>query len=291
MDDEGKRRAESISAGPVTLVDAHVHVYPEADVSVLLGSAWANFSAAATALGSADFSAVIMLAESRGHRWFDRTLECGAVPAGWSVSRCHDSVLAVHGASFGTPGMLIVRGLQVVTAEGIEVLSLGTSGEIPDRLDLEETLRLSAASAAFTVLPWGVGKWLGRRGRLVTRAIESSAPNALLVGDNGGRPAFWPEPGAIADARRRSIPVLSGTDPLPVPGDERRAGSFGVWLRGSIDRGDPLHWLRERLVPGAGHAVRAYGQPLGTGDFVRGQLALRRRRDVPTAGFAKRTSA
>ena len=59
--------------------------------------------------------------------------------------------------------LLIVCGSQVVAEPGLEVLVLGTARRIEDGLGIERTLQSAQAAGALPVLPWGFGKWTGRR--------------------------------------------------------------------------------------------------------------------------------
>jgi hypothetical protein len=125
------------------------------------------------------------------------------------------------------------------------------------------------------VVPWGFGKWLGRRGVLITELI-SEPPCAFFLGDNGGRLAGWPEPKLYEKARASGIKILPGTDPFPFRWDQSRVGRFGMELEGSLSCETPLGDLKE-LVNQLDGQPAPYGCLTGGLDFVRNQVAIQLR--------------
>ena len=89
------------------------------------------------------------------------------------------------------------------------------------------------------VLPWGVGKWLGGRGRMIRDTIQAASASTIFLGDNGGRPWLW-QVGQFDEAKQRGIKVLPGTDPLPIPGEQRRIGTFGFRMTAALDQRRPM---------------------------------------------------
>lgn len=243
-------------------VDAHVHVHACFDVRRFLDDAAANVTRALTErppAGATRGLGVLLLAEGVGEGAFDRLSGASALGGGWTAEDAEERGvrwLAHH----GTRRLLVVAGRQVVTAEGVEVLALLTHDAPADGLPLGECLASLAAHETVAVLPWGFGKWSGRRGRLVAESLRAS-DRTVLAGDNGGRLALGPTPPLLAEAARRGIPILPGSDPLPFPDQEGRAGSFGfladvalpperpaaalrAWLRALDRQPDPYGRLR-----------------------------------------------
>lgn len=276
------------TAGPgahITLVDAHVHLHESCGTDQLLDSAAANILAAAR--GARPDGAVLLLAQPAGDVRFER-LAAEAAPdsdpavdaAGWSFRRTAEaeSILAVR--EDGTR-LILVCGRQIRTTEGLEVLALATTQRFEDGRPTAEILRAVAAAGALAVLPWGVGKWFGRRGRLVSRLIgEADLPFAC--GDNGNRPGFWPRPHLLRRAERLGRRVLPGSDPLPLPGAITRAGSFGFAVSDAPDPMRPAAELKARLadprIP-----IEPYGTLERASRFFSNQLLLRARRTAPPA--------
>jgi hypothetical protein len=258
----------------IIIVDGHVHVHAGTDVGGMLDAAAHNFAAAATRVGTTHWHGVLLLAEMRSADWFGAIGSAPQRLGGWSLEPAVGDPLSIQAQS-GDAVLWIVAGRQIVTCEGIEVLSLATRARIKDGLSLAETLQAADSAHAVIVLPWGAGKWLGERGRLVRQAIEANTVYPLFPGDNGGRPVFWPEPAIFGAARRRGRAVLPGTDPLPLSGEERRVGSFGFWLSGALTTASPGGELRERLAQADGAKVRVFGHLQSPLRFLRNQTALR----------------
>jgi hypothetical protein len=49
----------------------------------------------------------------------------------------------------------------------------------------------------------------------------------------------------MAAARKRNIAVVAGSDPLPISGEERYAGSYASILEGPFDGGHPADSLQK----------------------------------------------
>ncbi len=148
------------------------------------------------------------------------------------------------------PPLLLVAGKQIATGDGLEILSLAGEEAIPDRLPAEETVDGVIDTGAVPLLPWSPGKWLFRRRSIVTRLLDRYGPRELLIGDIALRPAGMPEPGPMKRSAGENRPVLAGSDPLPMKGEERRAGSYATLLEGEFDREHPVSSLRRLLKDG-----------------------------------------
>jgi ubiquinone/menaquinone biosynthesis C-methylase UbiE len=260
----------------ITLVDAHVHVHACTDVALMFDCAAGSFAATAAAVGARHWNGVLMLTEMRRDDWFSALASTRRF-GDWEVQTPAQEPFALRVLS-GARELLIVAGRQVVTSEGIELLALGTRALIPDGLDLELSLRAAAGNEALAVLPWGVGKWLGKRRRRVAAALLGPAAAGLpvvLPGDNGGRPWFWPRPREYSAAQRAGRALVSGSDPLPLTGEERRVGSFGFWLEGALSVDAPGSALRERLRNAAPRELTPFGRLQGPLRFLRNQFGVR----------------
>jgi hypothetical protein len=259
----------------ITLVDAHVHLHPGVDPTVALDAAVANFRAAAHDVGRRDWRGVLLLAETAGMDSFCELSRIGARVGSrrWSFEPAAGETISLL-ARNGNWQLLIVAGRQVATLEGLEVLALATHEHIPDGLDLMSALDVARRISSLVVLPWAVGKWLGHRGRIVRRALMS-AGGSIFAGDNGGRPWFWPASAEFDLANRFGRPVLPGSDPLPIPDEERRIGSVGFTLDWELPLRCPAKELCAHLVSAPVGVVRCYGAREKTLRFVRNQLLLR----------------
>ena len=136
---------------------------------------------------------------------------------------------------------------------------------------------MGLAAGGLAVLPWGFGKWWGRRGRVLDRFLETADPGRVFLGDNGGRFAGAGEPRQFALARRRSIPILPGSDPLPLAGDAHRVGSYGFVLDGPLDSTRPAAALKARLLA-LRDQPRGYGRLQPLWHFLANQLGMQWRK-------------
>lgn len=264
------------------LIDGHVHYHACFEVAPFLEAAAANFRAARREVGEPHAVGCLMLTENAWVHAF-RAFAEGVVEretADWSVEETTEgcSLVAVKGTR---TRLLIVAGRQVVAAERLEVLALATSQEFSDGLPFRAALESVVSSGAVPVLPWGFGKWTGARGRTVRDLISSPEADAIYLGDNGGRPAHFRAPPLFRLARARGVPILPGSDPLPLPAEVRKPGRLGFVLTGPVDFQAPARSIRS-LLSSRGQP-RSFGRLESPGTFVLRQTQLRlRRREAAT---------
>jgi hypothetical protein len=265
--------------GPILLIDAHVHVYPQADVARLLGAAARHFRDAANRLAAPAWHGVLFLTEVAGTNWFETVAASpqGRVFGTWRVTGTTEDPLSLE-ARDDADRLQIIAGRQIVTKERIEVHALGTRHMIPDGLELAVTLRAVREAGALPVLPWGVGKWLGSRGRLLASTVASGSAD-LYLSDNGGRPWLWRNP-LLMRTHKAGRPVLRGSDPLPLPGEEFRVGEFGCWLSGAPVLGITAGLIMEHIVNSTAQTLHAYGAAESLPRFLRNQVLLRLKRQA-----------
>jgi hypothetical protein len=264
------------------LIDAHVHLHDCFPPATFLESARRNFESAALQHGWPAPLGVLMLTESEGVDWFgrlERLADDGqdaAALAPWTVAPTADPCALE--ARCGTRRLVIVAGRQVVAREGLEVLMLGTRAMVPDGGCLADLLAEAARLGALRVIPWGAGKWLFGRGRLLTSIIANQrSEDGFFLGDGAGRPFFWSTPNHFPEAERRGIRVLPGTDPLPFPSQAGRAGRFGFRLDGRLDLSRPAEGIKSALRD-PGSRLTPYGRLERVLPFLRNQVAMQQRK-------------
>jgi hypothetical protein len=261
------------------LVDAHVHVHPGFARDTFFDAARENFRREGAELGLRDEAlGCLLLAEMGPAHWFQRAWNGEEGGSAWRFERTREleSLVAWH----GDDRLLVIAGRQIATRDGLEVLALACDAGVPDGLPFGETLHRVRACGALPVLPWGFGKWWGRRGRLIAGALARHGSAPLFLGDNGGRPAAGGAPRLFAEAQARGVAVLPGSDPLPLPWHAGRAGSYGFLLEGGLDTERPAADLRQR-VRDLREGPRAFGRLAPLPRFLRDQVALRSRRRLP----------
>jgi hypothetical protein len=247
----------------VALVDSHVHFHSCYDLSAFLGGALRNFRKAGAGVG------YLLLSESAGAHWFRRWRD-GLKIEGWRFEPTgeEESLRAVNGTG---ERLILVAGRQIVARERLEVLALGKDLELPDGLPMAETLERVRESGALPVLPWGFGKWWGRRGTVVAETLEQDGE--LFLGDNAGR--HGPEPALFRRARKLGVRVLPGSDPLPFSRHAGLAGSYGFVLSHAVDLDRPAETLLRRIRESG--QPRAFGRRAGLPRFLRDQVGMQLR--------------
>ena len=238
-----------------TALDTHVHLHPFYDLARAMDGARAALASAAGPGGAAG----LCLTEAAGCDAFGALRDGRWVVPGWTVAAAGDGLALQLRPAAGGEGLWVLAGRQIVTRERIEVLALGLGGEVPDGLEAAEAIGHVRAAGALPLLPWAPGKWFGGRGRLVAALMDRFGPSAVALADTALRPIGWPTPVLIRRGLREGFRVLAGSDPLPLPGEERRIGRYATVADGLPDPGSPARSVLHLLGPG-GPPLRTAGQ-------------------------------
>ena len=220
------------------------------------------------------------MTETAPEHWFQRlaaaadteTPVAGEGAAAWYTRRTAEvESLRVTGPA-GTE-LFLVAGRQIVTAEGLEVLALGTVAEFSDGATLPAAVQTIRAAKAVAVVPWGFGKWWGRRGALLRAYLESLGDEVLYLGDTRGRLRGTPDPRPFQLATARGWPILPGSDPLPMASEAVRPGSYGFALEATLDAARPWTSLRQALDQ-CETALEVFGERETAARFMRNQVFM-----------------
>lgn len=264
------------------LVDTHVHLYPCYAPGMVFDAAHANLAKWAEVFHSAScWTGVLCVAEIAGQDWWGRFRDAasgeGLVPpvaGGWRFRRTAEAD-SLNVEAEGGRRLLLIASRQIVTLEGLEVLGVGIDRSVPDGLSFEACLAELDSQGAVPIIPWGFGKWAGARGRVLRRYLTASCgkPRALL-GDSGGRPSLLGEPSLFRVGRECGVPVVAGSDPLPLSWDAARAGAYGTAIASPIDEDRPSDALK-RLLKTSTAVFTPFGNPAAPWPFLRNQVMLR----------------
>jgi hypothetical protein len=263
-------------------VDAHVHFHPCFDQNEFFDWAYRNFEKAASRLRSTDsFAGALMLTESQDAHFF---LEWQAQAASsgsrrqegdyhrWIFQQTSEACSLLTRQA--DRELFIVAGRQVVTRENLELLLLGTDGRFQDGLSIEKMMGLARTEGLIHAVPWGTGKWLFKRGRILTSLINRVDDRKIFfLSDQGGRPVFWPTPYQLKAAQRLGIRVLSGSDPLPFPSEVQRPGSFGFLIDETIDPLRPAESIK-RLIQEPRVDLVSFGRLQTSSRFILNQAKM-----------------
>jgi hypothetical protein len=262
-------------------VDAHVHIYDCFDLEMFLDSAFDNFSSEALRSGNShNFTGALLLTESRRINWFDRLRTYTGNSLGhkpkkigrWSFHPTNEAS-SLWAWDDNNRTLLLVAGCQIVTKENLEVLALVTAKKCEDGRPLMEVLHVAQEDGTIPVIPWGFGKWNGRRGEIIKHLLQKTKDSALFLGDSGNRLAGWARPALFDFAETRGIHILPGSDPLPRPYECNRAGSFGFWMEESVGMERPGDDLKNLLL-NPRTRFHPYGNLEKAHRFLRKQLGI-----------------
>ena len=254
------------------LVDGHVHLHDCFDVELLLDAALDNFQN----LSYHNAAFFLALTESKPQNYFQRLYQLGLGNEDteislnkWQIKLTNESCSLR--AQKSNTDVYIIAGRQIVTLERLEVLALLTDETFADGLTIEKTIHRVLKSGGIPVIPWGFGKWMGKRGRILSRLLESPIPG-LFLADNSGRPIFWREP-LFEQAQQKGIGILSGSDPFPLKSESDRPGKAGFSIKGNLDPQKPAKCLRKLLLH-HNSSPQIYGALETPWRFLRNQVAI-----------------
>lgn len=260
-----------------SFIDGHVHIHTCYPLDKFLDSAMANFQNASMALGqTGDSGAIMLLTESAGDDWFAALRDSGAdlhqSNGQWRFTPT-DETQSITAENRQGHRIVLIAGRQIVTAENLEILWIGTAQRVSDGLPIRQLIDQIAASEGIAVLPWGPGKWHGRRGKIVKEIITTYNGQDLFLGDNGNRPFFWPTPTNFRYALDKGIRILPGSDPLPLTTEAGRAGTFGFYTDENVSIHKPCADLLT-IIRNQGKYLRNYGRLESSGRFFRNQFCM-----------------
>ena len=264
------------------LADGHVHVYKRFSERSCFDWASHNFNQAASLLKLAHaVEHVLFLTESADTNWFDSkrlALHNGSKSPSDSY-RCvptdEDNSLCFETEAFQR--IFVIAGRQIVSSERLEVLALGLKETYGDGQPLKKILSDLQTIDCLAVLPWGAGKWTGKRKQIVESLFRDAAFADVFLGDSGNRPYFWPYPNFSDHSGRGAPRNLPGSDPLPLNNQERRIGSFGFVIKGDLNNQKPCKDLIRTIKEETG-VIKTFGKTEGLLPFLYNQTAMQLRR-------------
>ncbi len=168
--------------------------------------------------------------------------------------------------------ILVITGTQINTDEGLEVLVIGNQDNIAHGMPIK-TLLQQQESRRLNIIPWAAGKWLSRRGELLTELLENQDQYSFVLGDNAGRPWLWKNIKQLEYANSHGIPILCGSDPLPLHKHYLKSGSYGNLIETSSNLEKPWTSIIQAIQQQA--QLNKFGHLCSVSGFVLNQVKLR----------------
>ncbi len=267
-------------------IDAHVHIYPIFSIDLLLDAALRNFNQQARLLKDAESRDYLLcLTEGTGFNVFSQLLqmaglhddrkENGSLPAAsrWHYQTTSDPQCIIAANRAGE-SIYIIAGRQLISQENVELLSLGAPVNVADKMfSLQMLAEKVWDSGGIPVLPWGVGKWLGKRGSVIDHYIATKHDFPVVLGDNGNRPVFWPLPRQFSSASQMQSCFLAGSDPLPLADHYQRVGTYGGWVAGhQLSARSPTEDFKALVIQP--DCLTCFGKKMGLYQFFRNQFVV-----------------
>ncbi len=224
------------------LADTHLHLYPCYDLD-------RAFSGLIDRLAAADAQAPRFgcLAERHDCHFYARLLQGEIKLCDFTLEETGKLQLVLSRNHDGSR-LTLLPGRQIVAAERIEVLALCTDALFADGTPAAELIHSIQAQNGVPVLPWSPGKWFFQRGKVIAQLLRSFTPQNLLIGDVSLRPHGWPLPLLMRPAKRLGYQIISGSDPLPFPGEEEQFGRLGSRIACAEQNLHPADTLRSLLA-------------------------------------------
>jgi len=269
-----------MSEKKIILIDTHLHIYDCYDVMSFFKEAKRNFLYYYKRSGAVKkFVGILFLTESKGFNYFNKLQENSnniiqdLENEGFAKKKSDENCSLVFETT-DSNFIIIIAGQQVITKENLEVLSLGTQQKIEYSLSLEETVKRVNEIGAIPILPWGVGKWFGKRGKVLNSFIEKNYSTNFFLGDNSGRSVLFKAPAKFKFSSRNKKIVLRGSDPLAIKLQEKKAGSFGFYFVSEIDLCNPFKDVK-KMIYNLKSEPDNYGKLENIFDFFKNQIMLR----------------
>lgn len=223
------------------IVDFHIHLYRGYNLNEVEIRLRENSKRRFPRL-PASTPLVLCLTERQGQYWFrnivNRTQEFELLPAHWNPLVSADGDAMRFDLADGP--LIWVAGRQIITEERLELLCLTKDADIPDGIPLREGIAAIVDLGGVPVVPWSPGKWMARRGEILSRVLGEQL--GLFLGDTAIRPGKSWDRAHFDKSLLQQKPILPGSDPLPAKGEMKMFGKLSAVI--DIPANEPATELR-----------------------------------------------
>ena len=258
----------------ITLIDAHVHLHDVFDTEKFLMNARHNFKLHLEALKvSSPLRSYLLLTEGRNETAFEKIKEISgkkSLPFNIDKTNEEESLRITFAEE---DEIIVVSGKQIVTAEKLEVLALGTKTNFEEDNSIVETIKAVTAKDALPVVPWGFGKWTGKRKKIIQYLMTEKNLPLFYLGDNSGRIPLLKGPEYYLKNNLEGKRILPGSDPLPFKNQIAKPGSYGFYIDATPDSGKPFEFLRKYLA-NKENKIYSFGKLESLHNFLHNQIYM-----------------
>jgi hypothetical protein len=268
--------------GGLILADAHVHIYNDFNLESLLNGALENFKKMAAQQGiRTPLIAFLFLTETKDENCFslltrqatENKKSPSQVFGKWGFQQTREDC-SLYGQINKEESLYLISGRQIKAENNLEVLALGSAESFEEGLPVKDLIQSIGKTGAIAVIPWGAGKWLGARGRMIKSLLQNQEVWPFFLVDTRNRPVFWPKSSIFRQAAHKGLKTLPGSDPLPLRSHQKAPGSYGFQLKGEINSDYPFKSISTFLIDPKVSVV-PYGRQEGSFHFFWDQFCLR----------------
>lgn len=240
----------------VIIIDGHVHIHNYISSNTLLETAISNFNEILNINGLSGrlVTRILFLADTSDQDSLDKfwkfqknNMTMMATPGQWSLHGTQEECTFLLKRE--NYDIILITGQQVISQEKLEVLLVGARRPVEDGIPVEELITYgSKEKSILVIIPWGAGKWLGKRGRILKDLIRNTEHSNFFIGDSANRPRFWPRSSIFTEAEENGFRNLPGSDPLPLAKEYKKIGKSGFVIKGDLDLTAPAASLKKMLT-------------------------------------------
>jgi len=218
----------------VLVIDTHFHFYPNFSFEACLDACLTNVKK--LGIEKKDLQIMLCFTERYDCNFFEKM----EYP---QLKQISDNLKTLH---YKQVPFYFLRGYQIISTENIEVLALGCPERLPDKIfNAAELCHKIQQANAVAVLPWGLGKWLGKRGKIIQSVLDEN--KNVCVGTTALQPIVFRN---MFIKKFTGHVVLFGSDALPMTGEEKYCCSMVV-TKQNVPIIDEIILKRSFLTQGA----------------------------------------
>ncbi len=255
------------------LFDAHVHIYPDYNIDTAISASLNHMD---RIIGknklTTDTVKMWLLTEGTIYNGFNQLLALDSDK--YTIEKSGPASLVIRDKQTQNNLLYVLAGRQIVSSDKLEICALATDFNMADReLNTQDTINKVQDNDAVAALNWAPGKWFTKRGKIVSKIIETNNPEKLLISETTMRPTIWPTPALVKQAFRKNFRMVVGSDPLPFSGEESLVGSYVSLVQGEFDSQNPEGSIKTLLLDPT-KTITRLGKRSGTLTFAKRQYKI-----------------